>query len=57
MDGAGHVTLLRCTLLRCTLLRNNEGLTNWGPVMAGTILTMLPILIVLLILQRHRIRA
>ncbi|MCW4355777.1 carbohydrate ABC transporter permease [Hoyosella sp. YIM 151337] len=39
-----------------TLLQNNEGLTNWGPVMAGTILTMLPILIVFLILQRHMIK-
>ncbi|GAB3623855.1 carbohydrate ABC transporter permease [Mariniluteicoccus endophyticus] len=39
-----------------TLLKNNEGLTNWGPVMAGTVLTMLPILIVFLLLQRHMIK-
>jgi len=39
-----------------TLLQNNEGLTNWGPVMAGTILTMLPILVIFLLLQRHMIK-
>jgi len=39
-----------------TLLQNNEGLTNWGPVMAGTILTMLPILIIFLLLQRQMIK-
>lgn len=39
-----------------TLLQNNEGLTNWGPVMAGTILTMLPILIVFVVLQKHMIK-
>ncbi|MBN4928153.1 carbohydrate ABC transporter permease [Hoyosella rhizosphaerae] len=39
-----------------TLLQNNEGLTNWGAVMAGTILAMLPILIVFLLLQKHMIK-
>ncbi|MCM6777006.1 carbohydrate ABC transporter permease [Nocardia sp. CDC159] len=41
-----------------TLLQNTENpsVTNWGPVMAGTVLTMLPILIVFLILQRHMIK-
>jgi sn-glycerol 3-phosphate transport system permease protein len=39
-----------------TLLQNNEGLTNWGPVMAGTILTMLPILLIFLFLQRQMIK-
>ena len=39
-----------------TLLQNNEGLTNWGPVMAGTILTMLPILVIFLFLQRQMIK-
>ncbi|WP_245721488.1 carbohydrate ABC transporter permease [Nocardia crassostreae] len=41
-----------------TLLQNTENpsVTNWGPVMAGTILTMLPILIVFLALQRHMIK-
>lgn len=39
-----------------THLKDNEGLTNWGPVMAGTVLTMLPILIVFLLLQRHMIK-
>ncbi|MCT7294490.1 carbohydrate ABC transporter permease, partial [Rhodococcus sp. PAE-6] len=27
-----------------TQLQNNDGVTNWGPVMAGTVLAMLPIL-------------
>jgi sn-glycerol 3-phosphate transport system permease protein len=41
-----------------TLLQNNEnpGTTNWGPVMAGTVLTMLPMLVVFLALQRHMIK-
>jgi sn-glycerol 3-phosphate transport system permease protein len=39
-----------------TQLQNNEQLTNWGPVMAGTVLTMLPILLIFLLLQRHMIK-
>ena len=39
-----------------TQLQNNEGLTDWGPVMAGTVLTMLPILVIFLLLQRHMIK-
>ncbi|CAM4512695.1 carbohydrate ABC transporter permease [Nocardia ninae] len=41
-----------------TLLQNTENpsVTNWGPVMSGTLLTMLPILIVFLLLQRHMIK-
>jgi sn-glycerol 3-phosphate transport system permease protein len=39
-----------------TLLQNNDGLTNWGPVMAGTVLTMLPILVIFLVLQRQMIK-
>ncbi|WP_083710103.1 carbohydrate ABC transporter permease [Williamsia sterculiae] len=39
-----------------TQLQNNDGLTNWGPVMAATVLAMIPILVVFLILQRHMIK-
>lgn len=39
-----------------TQLQDNEGLTNWGPVMAGTVLTTLPMLIVFLVLQKHMIK-
>lgn len=39
-----------------TQLQNNDGVTNWGPVMAGTVMTMLPILVVFLVLQRHMIK-
>ncbi|MDQ4039330.1 MAG: carbohydrate ABC transporter permease [Actinomycetota bacterium] len=39
-----------------TQLQDTEGLSNWGPVMAGTVLTMLPILIIFLLLQRHMIK-
>ena len=39
-----------------TQLQNNEGITNWGPVMAGTVLTTLPMLIVFLILQKRMIK-
>ncbi|GGC02416.1 carbohydrate ABC transporter permease [Cellulomonas carbonis] len=39
-----------------TQLQDAEGLTNWGPVMAGTVLTMTPILVVFVALQRHMIK-
>ena len=39
-----------------TLLQNNEGLSNWGPIMSGTIITMLPVLVVFLILQKPMIK-
>lgn len=39
-----------------TILQNNEGGTNWGPVMAGTVLTVLPILVIFLLLQRQMIK-
>ncbi|WP_238348233.1 carbohydrate ABC transporter permease [Ornithinimicrobium pratense] len=39
-----------------TQLQDQEGFTNWGPVLAGTVLTMLPILAVFLLLQRHMIK-
>ncbi len=39
-----------------TLLQNNEGSTNWGPVMAGTVLAMLPVLVLFLFLQRQMIK-
>ncbi|MGV9746725.1 carbohydrate ABC transporter permease [Rhodococcus zopfii] len=39
-----------------TLLQNNEGLTDWGVVMAATLLTMIPVLAVFLVLQRHMIK-
>jgi sn-glycerol 3-phosphate transport system permease protein len=41
-----------------TLLQDNEnpGSTNWGPVMAGTVLTMVPMLVIFLVLQRHMIK-
>lgn len=37
-------------------LQDTQGLTNWGPVLAGTVLTMLPILVIFLLLQRHMIK-
>ena len=39
-----------------TLLQDSEGLSNWGPVLAGTLLTMAPILVIFLLLQRHMIK-
>lgn len=39
-----------------TMLQNNDGMTNWGPVMAATILTMVPILIIFLGLQKYMIK-
>jgi len=39
-----------------TLLQNKDGVTNWGPVMAGTVLAMLPVLVLFLVLQRQMIK-
>jgi sn-glycerol 3-phosphate transport system permease protein len=36
-----------------TLLQNTDGLTNWGVLMAGTVLVTLPILAVFFALQRR----
>lgn len=53
-DDAGVATLpVGLTLLQNT---ENPSVTNWGPVMAGTLLTMLPILVVFVLLQRHMIK-
>lgn len=39
-----------------TRLQDAEGLTNWAPVMAGTVLTTLPMLLAFLALQRPMIK-
>lgn len=39
-----------------TQLQITDGLTNWGPVMAGTVITTIPMLIVFLILQKQMIK-
>ena len=39
-----------------TRLQDAEGLTNWAPVMAGTVLTTLPMIIVFLLLQKQMIK-
>jgi sn-glycerol 3-phosphate transport system permease protein len=39
-----------------TFLQQAEGVTHWGPVMAVTLLAMLPILIIFLALQRQMIK-
>lgn len=39
-----------------TQLQITDGLTNWGPVMAGTVITTIPMLIVFLVLQKQMIK-
>lgn len=39
-----------------TFLQQNDGITNWGPVMAATVLVMLPMLLIFLVLQRQMIK-
>lgn len=39
-----------------TFLQQAEGVTNWGPVMAVTLLAMLPILLIFVVLQRQMIK-
>jgi sn-glycerol 3-phosphate transport system permease protein len=36
-----------------TLLQNNDGVTNWGVLMAGTVLITVPVLVVFFLLQRR----
>ncbi|WP_432562408.1 carbohydrate ABC transporter permease [Kineococcus sp. SYSU DK003] len=48
-DRAGMMTLP----VGLTMLQNNDGITNWGVLMAGTVLVMLPILLVFLFFQRR----
>lgn len=39
-----------------TQLQDAEGMTNWGPVMAGTVITTIPMLIVFALLQKQMIK-
>lgn len=39
-----------------TMLQNNDGVSNWGPVMAATVLTIIPILLIFLALQKYMIK-
>ena len=39
-----------------TQLQNNDGLTNWGPVMAGTVIATVPMIIVFILLQKQMIK-
>ena len=39
-----------------TMLQNNDGVSNWGPVMAATVLTALPMILIFLALQRYLIK-
>lgn len=53
INDTGRVAPLQIGL---SLLQNNEGVTNWGPVMAGTVLATLPMILVFLVLQRYMIK-
>ena len=39
-----------------TMLQNSDGVTNWGPVMAATVLSMLPVLVLFVALQKYMIK-
>lgn len=39
-----------------TLLQNNDGFSNWGAIMAGTVLAIIPVLVLFLFLQRQMIK-
>lgn len=53
MSDTGRVAPLQVGL---TMLQNNEGVTNWGPVMAGTVLATLPMVVLFVFLQRYMIK-
>lgn len=40
-----------------TMLQNSDGVTNWGPVMAATVLSMLPVLVLFVALQKYMIKS
>lgn len=39
-----------------TMLQNSDGVTNWGPVMAATLLSMVPVLVLFIALQKYMIK-
>jgi len=49
VDNASHMTLP----VGLTLLQNIDGMTNWGVLLAATVIVTLPILAVFLVLQRR----
>lgn len=53
ISDTGRVAPLQIGL---TMLQNNEGVTNWGPVMAGTVLATLPMIVLFLFLQKSMIK-
>lgn len=53
ISDTGKVAPLQVGL---TQLQDAEGLTNWGPVMAGTVLASIPMVIVFLLLQKSMIK-
>lgn len=53
ISDTGRVAPLQIGL---TMLQDAEGLTNWGPVMAGTVLATLPMIALFLVLQRSMIK-
>lgn len=53
ISDTGRVAPLQIGL---TMLQANEGLTNWGPVMAGTVLATIPMIVLFLFLQRSMIK-
>lgn len=53
VSDTGKVAPLQIGL---TQLQDVEGLTNWGPVMAGTVLASIPMVVVFLFLQKSMIK-
>ncbi len=53
VSDTGKVAPLQVGL---TQLQDVEGLTNWGPVMAGTVLATLPMILIFLFLQKSMIK-
>ncbi len=53
MSDGDEVAPIPITL---TYLQNNDGVTNWGPVMAVVLLAMIPMLVIFLVLQRNMIK-
>lgn len=53
VSDTGKVAPLQIGLTR---LQDVEGLTNWGPVMAGTVLASIPMVVVFLFLQKSMIK-
>ncbi len=57
MISCGHASETMLTLPVGPAMLQMENIPNWGQIMAGTVLTALPMIVVFLLVQRRFIKA